>query len=1056
MYLRTMKIPKFITIFFIASFSAIAQNTNSFNWRSIGPAVTSGRVADIAINPNNHDNWVIATASGGVWTTKNHGLTFNPVFDNQGSYSIGCVTIDPNNSNVIWVGTGENNNQRSVAYGDGIYKSTDGGSSWKNMGLKNSEHIGMIKIHPENSNIIWVAAYGPLWNSGGDRGIYKSEDGGESWSRVLNISEHTGFNEIHLDPRDPDILYATSHQRQRKVWTYISGGPESGLYKSVDGGINWIELKNGIPGSDKGRIALAISPVNPDIIYCMIEGHGFYKSINNGSSFKKQSEHSTSGNYYVELFASPHNINTVYSMDTYAQWSEDGGKSFKRLGENGKHVDNHIAWIDPNNKNHLILGCDGGIYETWDHANSWHFKSNLPITQFYRVATDNASPFYNVYGGTQDNFSLGGPSRTINNRGIVNSDWYVTQTGDGFESQVDPLDPNIVYAQAQYGWLRRYDRSSGEGVPIKPLPGVEDKPLRWNWDAPLLISPHDHKTLYFAANKLFKSTDRGNSWETISGDLTRQIDRNALPIMDKIWSIDAIGKNRSTTIYGNIVSLHESSLEKGLIYIGTDDGLIQVTENDGKDWRKIEKFPFVPNKTYVNDIKASQHENNVVYAAFNNHKNGDFQPYLLKSKNKGKTWSDISGNLPKRGSIYSLAEDHVNPLLLFVGTEFGIYFTTNGGEKWEKLGSGLPTIAVRDIEIQKRENDLVIATFGRGFYILDDYSPIREFSSENFENDAYAFNTKSGVIYNEASPIGYRPPGFLGAGYFMADNPDLGVKLTYFIKKSVKTLKSKRQEKEKGSADISYPTKKQIRNEKNEIKPYLIIAISDSNGKPVRRITKPYSKGIHRINWDGKVNRKDNPSRGAYFANAGDYYYQIIGYKEGSFDTLLTSKKFSLNHLNNLTLPALDDELINFQALSNSTLRDFDKFQMSLDETIDLAKKLGKALKATPEASLKDLEELNYQEDLLREIVIEINGDADISAKEFEVLPGLGERLSIATWGSFSMRSKPTSTMKEQIKIVREALPRLEKKLEEILFAIEKIETRNEAFGIPYVRGFED
>ena len=1051
-----MKAYKLSIIFLFAIFSAYGQNTKSFEWRSIGPAVTSGRVADLAINPNDRDNWIVATASGGVWTTKNHGLTFNPVFDGEGSYSIGCVSIDPNNSSIIWIGTGENNNQRSVAFGDGIYRSKDGGASWENMGLKESEHIGMIKVHPNNSNIIWVAAYGPLWNSGGERGIYKTTDGGKNWKRVLHISDHTGFNEVHLDPRNPDILYATSHQRQRKVWTYVSGGPESGLYKSLDGGENWIQLKNGIPGSDKGRFAIAISPVNPDVIYCMIEGHGFYKSLNRGASFNRESGHSTSGNYYVELFASPHDVNTIYSMDTYAQWSTDGGKSFKRLGEKGKHVDNHVAWIDPENPDHLILGCDGGLYETWDHASSWHFKSNLPITQFYRVATDNASPFYNVYGGTQDNFSLGGPSRTINDRGIVNSDWYVTQTGDGFESQVDPINPNIVYAQAQYGWLQRYDRLSGEGVPIKPIPNPDEKALRWNWDAPLLISPHDNKTLYFAANKVFKSTDRGNSWESISGDLTRKIDRNRLPLMDKVWSIDAIGKNGSTTIYGNIVALNESSLQKGLLYVGTDDGLIQISENDGKSWQKIEKFPFVPNKTYVNDIKSSLHQNNVVYAAFNNHKNGDFKPYVLMSKNKGKTWSNISGNLPDRGSVYSIAEDHINPLLLFAGTEFGIYFTTNGGEKWEKFGSGLPTVAVRDIEIQRRENDLVLATFGRGFYIMDDYSPLREFSDENLEKKVYAFKTKPGLVYNQASPIGYRPPGFLGAQYFMGDNPELGVTFTYNIKKSPKSLKSKRQEKEKDNLNIVYPSASEIRKEKHEVEPYILLIISDEKGIPIRRISRPYSNGIKRYTWDGRVSRKDNPKRGAHFAPEGEYFFQLISFSKGAFDTLSSNQKFSLNHLNNLSLPALDDELLKFQSLSNETLRIYDRLDMSLNETVELVERLEESLKISPEGNLNDLEALVQMEVKLREILNELNGDKDISEHEFEVLPGLGERLSMATWGSFGMRSKPTSTMHEQLRIVREALPKLQEKLEKIKASIEQIEEKNINSGTPYLRGVMD
>ncbi|MGB0177717.1 MAG: WD40/YVTN/BNR-like repeat-containing protein, partial [Owenweeksia sp.] len=572
----------------------------AFKFRSIGPALTSGRVADLAVNPKDHNEYYVATASGGVWKTTNHGVTYQPVFDDQGSYSIGCVSLDPGNPNVVWVGSGENNNQRSVAYGDGIYKSEDGGKSWTNMGLKNSEHIGMITIHPKNSDIIYVAAYGPLWSSGGDRGIYKTTDGGKNWEKILNVSENTGFNEIHMDPRNPDVLYATAHQRRRHVWTYLSGGPESGIYRSVDGGKNWKELKSGIPGDDKGRIALAIPPSNPDIIYAMIEGHGVYRSADRGASFTFMNKYETSGNYYVELVPHPKDENTVYSMDTYMHISRDGGKSWDRVPEDKKHVDNHCLWINPENPSQMIAGCDGGLYETYDNAANWQFKPNLPITQFYKVTVDNDLPFYNVYGGTQDNFSLGGPSRTINRSGITNADWFVTNTGDGFESAIDPVDPNIIYAQSQYGGLVRYDRKNGESVGIQPSPDYGEAAYRWNWDAPLFISPHDHNRLYFAANKVFRSNDRGNNWEVISPDLSQQIDRHTLPVMGKIWSVDAIAYDRSTSNYGNIVALDESPLQEGLLFAGTDDGLIHVSTDGGSNWTRYGSFPGIPRNTYVN------------------------------------------------------------------------------------------------------------------------------------------------------------------------------------------------------------------------------------------------------------------------------------------------------------------------------------------------------------------------------------------------------------------------------------------------------------------------
>ncbi|MEP4095356.1 MAG: glycosyl hydrolase, partial [Reichenbachiella sp.] len=447
-------------------------SVDGLRFRHVGTALMSGRIADFAVNPDDPTEYYVAVASGGVWKTVNNGNTYEPVFDDQGSYSIGVVSMDPNNHNVVWVGTGENNNQRSVAYGDGVYKSMDGGKSWQHMGLKNSEHIGSIVVDPTNSDIVYVAAVGPLWSKGGDRGLYKTTDGGKSWNRVLHVNEHTGVNEVHMDPRDPNVLYAASHQRRRHVFTYISGGPGSGVHKSTDGGATWKKITGGLPSVDLGRIGLAISPANPEYIYAIVEAArgegGFYISTTRGESWEKRSSYTSSGNYYQEIIADPVDPDKVYSMNTWMKVTSDGGRTFNNVGEDNKHVDNHCLWINPNNTRHMLAGCDGGVYETWNTGKHWSYKANLSITQFYKVSVDNTKPFYHIYGGTQDNNSLGGPSRTVSASSIVNEDWYITQGGDGFETQVDPTNPDISYVQAQYGVLSRHDRQSGELKGIQP------------------------------------------------------------------------------------------------------------------------------------------------------------------------------------------------------------------------------------------------------------------------------------------------------------------------------------------------------------------------------------------------------------------------------------------------------------------------------------------------------------------------------------------------------------------------------------------------------------
>ena len=1058
------------------SFYLDKVSMNGLKFRALGPALTSGRISDFAVDQKNPYIYYVATSSGGVWKTMNAGTTFKPIFDSQGSYSIGCVTIDPNNPNVIWIGSGENNNQRSVAYGDGIYKSMDGGRSWKNMGLKSSEHIGKIIVHPDNSNVVYVAAIGPLWKEGGERGVYKTSDGGATWELILEISEHTGVNDIVMDPRNPDVLYASAYQRRRHVFTYLGGGPESTIYKTTDGGQSWQKANKGLPGVDLGRIAFAISPADPEIIYAIVEASqgksGFFRSTNRGASWEKRSSHATSGNYYQEIIADPKNPDVVYSMDTWFHVTKDGGKSFKRVGEDTKHVDNHCMWIDPNNTNHWLVGCDGGIYETWDAASTWDFKANLPITQFYKVTVDNDEPFYNIYGGTQDNFSLGGPSRSIKQHGISNEDWIITRGGDGFESQVDPENPNIIYAQSQYGGLFRYDKLSGEEVGIQPKPGKDEPAYRWNWDAPLAVSHHQSGRLFFAANKLFVSDDYGNSWQTISPDLSRQINRNELEVMGKIWGIDALAKNRSTSPYGAIVAFSESPVNKELLVVGTDDGLIQISQNSGQDWNKVDGIKGIPERSYVNAVYTSNHDANVIYAAFNHHKYGDFKPYIVKSTDGGTTWKLISNNLPERGSIYSIEEDHVDPNLLFVGTEFGVFFSNNGGNNWKQLKAGLPTIAVRDMAIQRRENDLVLATFGRGFYVLDDYAALRSINEQTMEKEGSLFAVRDALMFIESQPLGLPGKAFQGDSYYLAENLGPEALIRYYMKESLTSLKEQRRKAEKEALKkeeaISYPGYEDYKAELETPAPQLLVTIKDGNGQLIREWTVKPRKGINTIKWDLRYPSKrpvrlTPPSFYNAFAGKdqgnlvapGTYEVSLSKIVNGGITLIDGPQSFEVKPLNNTTFKAENRaEKVAFQQQVTELGRRFSTAQNTMRSFSTQMSHIRVALKKMDKEIGPLLKQFNQLEGKIRVLQLAIGGDRVARALDMDTPPSIGQRIGSLNYEQVNSTAPPTETHKQQYAIVKELLAPV---LEEIQSIQEKelpaLQKALEEAGAPYTPG---
>lgn len=1074
-------------ILFLSSVPALADtgeeakdpmNSATFaelKFRSIGPALASGRIGDFAIDTKNPGRYFVAVCSGGVWRTENWGTTYEPVFDSQGSYSIGCVTLDQKNPLVVWVGTGENNSQRSVGYGDGLYKSVDGGDSWEKVGLEDSEHIAKILIDPRDSDVVYVAAQGPLWNPGGDRGLYKTTDGGKTWDLILDIDEHTGVTDIVMDPRDPDVLIAATYQRRRHIWTLIDGGPGCGIHKSVDGGATWTKLSMGLPSAQMGRIGLAISPAKPDLVYAIIEAaddaSGFYRSDDSGASWEKMSKKiTTSPQYYQEIVADPVDPDKVYVLDTVTSFTVDGGKTFDRFPRDHRHVDDHVLWINPDNTRHMLIGGDGGIYETWDDGKNWDFKANLPVTQFYRVCVDNDEPFYNLYGGTQDNQTIGGPSRTITRTGISNNDWFFTKGGDGFETQVDPTNPDIVYSQSQHGYLIRYDRRSGEKTDIKPQPGPNDPPNRWNWNSALLISPHSHTRLYFTCQRVYRSDDRGDSWTPISGDLTRQLDRNELEVMDRVWSINAVAKNWNTSWYGSIVFFDESPLREGLLYAGTDDGLIQVSPDGGATWRKIDTFEGVPDMCLVSCVRASLHDEDTVYASFDNHKKGDYLPYLLKSTDRGEKWRSISGNLPDRGTIYSVVEDHIRPGLLFVGTEFGVFFTIDDGENWIRLKSGIPTISVRDLDIQRRESDLVAGTFGRGFYILDDYSPLREVSSEALAQEAVIFPVKKSWMFFESARIGWGKKGSQGASFYTAENPPVGAVLTYYIKETPQTLKQQRRKEEKKTAkaggDVFYPSWDELRAESREKDPKLLLTVRDSDGNVVRRLNGKVTKGIHRTSWDFRYPAPDpvnlsgesggwgGPPKGPV-ALPGTYTVSMSMTIRGETQSLGEPQSFEIIPLGLATLPAEDKAAaLAFHQKTARLQRAVLGTQRVANETQTRINHLRKAFHDTPAADAAIMDELLTIETRLKDLLVKLRGDRVVRRAEEPVSPSIRGRINTVAEGTWHCSSAPTKTHIDNYQVAADLFGPVLAEMRKIAEVdLTSVEDRLEAAGAPWTPG---
>ena len=812
----------------------VPDDLKALEWREVGTAMPSGRIARFAVHPTDQRIIYAASASGGLWKTVNAGATWTPIFEKQGSVSMGAVTLDPKDPNTVWLGTGEQNNVRSSLYGDGVYRSKDGGATWEHMGLKDSRHIGRILVHPNDSNTVYVAALGSLWGAGEERGLYRTRDGGKTWTRLLRPSKFTGVVEVAMHPGNPNILYAATFQRERRQWSMIGGGEEGGLWRSTDGGDTWARVGNGFPTTAVGRVGVTFCPGKSDMLYATAVGPdgGTFRSTDGGASWERRNKDIQSHWYYGEIFCDPMNPERIYVPTTPLSRSDDGGKTFTNVLKTQVHADNHTMWINPKDSDHLILGNDGGMYTSRDGGQRWTWQSNLPLMQLYTVAADMQEPFYHVYGGTQDNGSWGGPIGTRFEDGITNEDFLFLSGGDGFYAVADPTDPDILYSQSQYGGLVRTSRKSMAQKRIQPWQPQKGEfpPYRWNWSAPFVISPHDPKTLYFGANVVFRSRDRGDTWERISPDLTRQLSRDALPLQGKIQPANAIDLHSSTALYGNTHSLSVSTMRPGLLAAGTDDGLIQVSRDDGRTWAKSARFPGVADQKKVGMVAWSSTNEGTLVAVFDGHQDNDFAPHVVRSDDYGATWRNITADLPAFGPTKSIAVHPKNGELLFVGTDMGVYFSRDGGGHWLPLRSGLPTNSVQGLMVHPRENDLVIGTHGRGFWVLDDINLVEKLTPEVVASHSYLAPLRRGTQIRDV-PRGRKNTGNM---YFTTKNPPRGAIIDYWVGSAAEGQK-------------------------------VSIEIMDSVGKTVRSLTQPVAKrGAQRAVWDLRFEAPPNASMSEY------------------------------------------------------------------------------------------------------------------------------------------------------------------------------------------------
>jgi photosystem II stability/assembly factor-like uncharacterized protein len=1060
-----------ITFCIPSNISAQEKSKNplkGLEFRNIGPAMTSGRIADIAIHPENENIWYVAVGSGGVWKTSNSGTTWKSLFDKEKVYSMGCVTIDPNNPHTIWVGTGENVGGRHAGFGDGIYVSHDDGKTWKNMGLKNSEHLSKIIVHPTNPDIVWVASQGPLWSKGGERGVYKTIDGGRTWKRTLGDAEWVGATDMLIDPNNPDVLYAATWQRHRTVAGYLGGGPGSGLHKSTDGGETWRALKNGIPKSNLGKTGLAMSPFNSDVIYAALEldrtKGGVYMTTNGGESWAKQSDAVAGGtgpHYYQELIASPHHEGTLYFMNNSALISTDHGKTFTNMSRTNQHSDSHALVFKKSDPNYLLIGTDGGLYESFDGTSSWKYVRNLPITQYFKIAVDDALPFYNVYGGTQDNGSHGGPSRTISSVGIASADWWKTLGADGAQTATEPGNPDITYGEFQQGALWRIDSKTRESVFIQPQAREGDPYERFNWDAPILVSSHNPKRLYFASQRVWKSDNRGDGWEPISGDLTLNQERMNFPYYGKSQSWDNAWDVGAMSNYNTITSLTESPKQEGLIYAGTDDGLIQVTEDGGANWKKfsLNTIKGVPAKPFVNDVRADLFDSNVVYAALDNHKYGDYKPYIIKSSDKGKTWTLINGDLPNKLLIWRLVQDHVKKDLMFAATEFGVYATMNGGKNWIKLESGMPTIPIRDITIQRRENDLVAGSLGRGIFILDDISTLREYSASMKSEEAKLFPVKPVHWYRESSRVGSQ-----GDAEWIAKNPPFGANFTYHMADKIKSKKDIRKEKEK-KGDAKFPGWDALEEESRQGGPAVVLIIKDANGNVINTVKGTNKKGFNRVNWNLTYPNKSGERLhvpkgrrgfrgGGVMVTPGSYTVTLVKRADGKNTVLQGPETFKVEPIFEGALPRKSfEEMDSFRNAAFAFQQDLTATKIELSTSQQTVNAMLRALNKATSPSDDLYKRLNDSKIALLDIDKELNGNS--------VKDEIGERSNPTAsdgnslgWRALGNTYGPTDEHKGLLSRVQNQLKKVKAKLTPIVdTTLPGLEDDLKKTGAPWVEG---